>query len=71
MALSGATFLSLLSVVEKTKPRSVLNHLSVALLPLSEGDRPAKVCVRVHLWLLTRGKLLPITFRLDKEVRPF
>ena len=50
MALSGATFLSLLeliqSVLEKIKPRSIPDHLSVALLLLSKGDRPTKVCVR-------------------------
>ena len=50
VALSGATFPSpagAYSVMEKTKPRSVLDHLSMALLPLSKGDRPAKVCARV------------------------
>ena len=45
MALSGASFLSLLRVMEKTKARSVLDRLSVTLLPLCKGDRPAKVCV--------------------------
>ena len=34
----------LYSVMEKTKPRSILDHLSVALLLLSKG---ANVCVRV------------------------